>query len=62
MKNELSNIASNSERSLQAAHAYSNIADGIDAAKDSADNSNEAANNATKLVRKLNGSNPFYSN
>lgn len=50
LKNELSNITSNSERSLMAARAYSNIADGVDDAKDLVENSNNAANNATELV------------
>lgn len=54
MKNELSGITSNSERSLTAAHAYSNIADGVNAANDFADNSNQAADNATELVSTIN--------
>lgn len=33
-----------------AAHAYSNIADGVDAANDLVVNSNQAADNATDLV------------
>lgn len=50
LKNELSNIAANSEQSLKAAHAYSDIADAINEAKDSSKNSKLAANNATDLV------------
>lgn len=50
LKQELTNITLNSERPLTAAHSYSNIADGVNAANELVDNSNQAAINATELV------------
>lgn len=50
MKKELSNITLNTERPLTAANAYSNIVEGVNAAKELADLSSQAANNATELV------------
>lgn len=53
LKKELSNITLNTERPLTAANSYSNIADGVNAAKELVDLSNQAANNATELVSSL---------
>lgn len=53
LKNELSNITANSERSLMAAHSYSDIVDSVGAARNLVKSSQAAANNATELVSKL---------
>lgn len=53
LKNELSNITANSERSLMAAHSYSDIVDSVGAARNLVKSSQAAANNATELVSNL---------
>lgn len=50
LKNQLSNITSNSETALKAANAYSNIADAVNAARNSVKSAKLAAGNATELV------------
>lgn len=50
MKNELSNITSNSEVQLKAAHAYSDIIESVGAARNAAKESKLSAGNATELV------------
>lgn len=50
LKNELSNITANSERSLMAAHSYSDIVDSVGAARNLVKTAEQAANNATELV------------
>lgn len=50
LKNELSNIASNSETALKAANAYSDIADAVNAARNAVKSAKLASGNATELV------------
>lgn len=50
LKNELSNITANSERSLMAANSYSDIVDRVNEARKLVQGSQAAANNATELV------------
>lgn len=44
------NITSNSEEPLKAAHAYTDIIDSVNAARNAGKNSKYAAGNATELV------------
>lgn len=52
MRDELSNIKSNSENPLKAAHAYGDIAESVDSALKKVKSAKLAAGNATELVRK----------
>lgn len=50
MRTELSNITSNSETPLKAAHAYSDIVEGVSTALTLTKEAKLAAGNATELV------------
>lgn len=51
LRNQLSNITSNSETALKAANAYSDIVDAVNEARNSVKSAKLAAGNATELVK-----------
>lgn len=51
IKSELTNTTPNSENALRAAHAYSDIIEGIDSALNAVRSAKQAVDNATELVR-----------